>query len=104
MLDMSLSVEAFLFGYMLGKDTGGHVFQQQFIGMSAFELSLPQMMVGIHEARRDDFFLAVNDFRTGWRRDVCFYPCNFVILNEDICSDTLDMVIGVMNEGCASPQ
>ena len=63
-----------------------HVLQKLLISMSTFHLCLPQVMVSINEARRDDFACTINASCIFWRCDVLTDLCDSVIHYEYVCT------------------
>lgn len=63
--------------------------------MSALELRLPDMMMRVNEAGRDNFINAVNNFGSSVRLNSRFDFDNSIPANEDVCNSGPDVVVVV---------
>ena len=82
---------------------GGHVLEETFIGVSAFELCLPDMVMSVNEAGGDDLGGAVDDLGVGWEAGESSADLSDdVIFQEDVgVRSTDDVVVSIVNQGCA---
>lgn len=46
--------------------TSDHVIKEKLVGMASFKLGLPDMVVGVNEARGNDFIRTIDSFDVGW--------------------------------------
>jgi hypothetical protein len=77
--------------------TSDHVIKEKLVGMASFKLGLPDMVVGVDEARGNDFIRTIDNFDVGWGWDFRLDLRNLVPFYEDICFKSLDMVMGIMD-------
>lgn len=89
-------------GIFCGEDVcsevaGWEVLHESLIGMSPFELSLPDVMVSIDKSRTDDLVFTVND--SGLRsRDIFANLDYFVSLDEDVRVHRLDVIVLIVDQ------
>jgi hypothetical protein len=84
-----------------------HIFNQTMLCVSSFQLSLPEMMMGINEARGDDLPLTVNDLDVLVKRYCKVRPnfCDDIVTDENICINKWNnVVIVIMAEDCSSTE
>ena len=82
---------------------GGHVLEEAFVGVAALELGLPDMVMCVDKARRDDLGGAVNDLSVRW--EIGEASPN---LNDDVVFDkyvgvrsTCDVIVSIVDQCCA---
>lgn len=83
-----------------GEIAGCEVLQQRMVGMSAFELRLPHMVMGVDKAWTDDFVHAIDDLGVV-RGNVRLHFDDLVTLDQDVRLDGFDMVVLAVYESCS---
>ena len=79
---------------------GGHVLEEPFVGVATLELGLPDMVMRVNKARREDLRGAVNDLGVRW--EVSEAGPN---LNDDVIVDeyvgvrsTCDVIVSIVDQ------
>lgn len=84
--------------------TFDHILNQPLLCMPSLQLGLPEMVMGVNEARGNDLALAVDDFDLLARRHRKFWP-NFgddIVVDEYICvNERNNVVTFIMTENCS---
>jgi hypothetical protein len=78
--------------------TSNHILQQQFIGMSAFELRLPAMMMRVDKTRADDLVSCVDYFCSIGELDILSELRDFPVLDEDVGPGGYNVILRIVEE------
>jgi hypothetical protein len=81
--------------------TSNHVLEQLLVGMPAFQLRLPAVVMGIHKTGADNFVRTIDNLGSIWRVDICRNLNYLVVLDQKAASGWCNVIVIIVYKECA---